>query len=71
MKNHPTITPTTKTSAAGRKAIGGRRPIRLPAVLLAGTLLLAGCMSPAERVQTRQETRVETRTEHRMANRGW
>lgn len=44
--------------------------IRFSALLLA-TSILTACLSPAQRMQTRQSTRVQERTEHRMENRGW
>jgi hypothetical protein len=44
--------------------------IRFTALALL-TSFLAACMSPAQRMQTRQSTRVQERTESRMENRGW
>jgi len=44
--------------------------IRFTALALL-TSFLAACMTPAQRMQTRQSTRVQERTESRMENRGW
>ena len=44
--------------------------IRFTALALL-TSILAACLSPAQRMQTRQSTRVQERTESRMENRGW
>lgn len=44
--------------------------IRFGALLLVASILTA-CLSPAQRMQTRQSTRVQERVEHRMENRGW
>jgi hypothetical protein len=41
------------------------------AALLLFTSILTACLSPAQRMQTRQSTRVQERTEARMENRGW
>jgi len=41
------------------------------AALLLLTSILTACLSPAQRMQTRQSVRVQERTEARMENRGW